>query len=248
MILLVHGDIPGSYEWQPKYTRLVSYNRLDEVPKLLLSVAPNGLRSGITSTRQQRPYIEVVTRVQPNSDHDGQGQRRRVEMLQEKTADRTEVEVDIPGRDHEQKVEEIRDSLKYVLECLVVIKAFAESEREEAMRRMMTPGSKNIQELMEALDQHRCDAVYCTSYQRSNKSTSKLLKKAIELQKKIYPSSKFHQERSVSDLRLAVLEVKAIVESLDNIPGSIEMKNWIKKCWATGFLRNRGVERKEGMR
>lgn len=56
----------------------------------------------------------------------------------------------------------------------------------------------------------------------------------MTLLKKLSPSSEFHLKRSVSDLQDAVLEVKAIAENLDSIPGSIEMRNRIKKQWDRG--------------
>jgi hypothetical protein len=129
-----------------------------------------------------------------------------------------------------------RVPLAYILVCLDVIKAFVESEKKEAKKRVMTEDDRDLEELMEALRQHRCDSVDCTLYQGSNQSSSKLLKKTIALQKKLSPSSKFHEGRSVSDLQHAVLEVKDIVESLDNIPGSIGTRNQIKKRWDRGWV------------
>jgi len=75
----------------------------------------------------------------------------------------------------------------------------------------------------------------CYTRRLSNKSSSKLLKETIALQKKLSPSSKFHEERSVRDLQRAVLEVKAVVESLDNIPESIGTRNKIEKHWNRGW-------------
>jgi len=80
-----------------------------------------------------------------------------------------------------------------------------------------------------------CDSIDCTSYIKSNRASSKLLKQTIELQKQLSPSSGFHKERSVSNLQRAVLEVKAIVESLDDIPGSIGTKSQIEKRWDRGY-------------
>ena len=121
------------------------------------------------------------------------------------------------------------------LVCLDTIKVFAESERKEARKRMMTEDNTGLEESMEALDKHRCDSVDCTSYQGSNKSSSKLFKKTITLQKKLSPSSEFHQERSVSNLQHAVKEVKGVVESLDNIPKSIGTRNLIKRRCDQGW-------------
>jgi len=62
------------------------------------------------------------------------------------------------------------------------------------------------------------------------------------------PSSKFHEKGSVSDLQQVVLEVKAVVESLDDIPRSIETRNQIKERWDQGLRwileKQRGVQRK----
>ena len=68
-----------------------------------------------------------------------------------------------------------------------------------------------------------------------DRPSSKLLKKTVALQKKLSPSSEFHEERSVDDLQRAVMEVKAIVDSLDDIPGSIWTRNQIKKRWDRGW-------------
>ena len=194
--------IPGQYEQRPKCVSLVSYERLNEVLKLL-SLDPSALGSGTTSVRKQ---IEVVTRVRSNHNHDGEGHIKT------------------------------RDPLEYVLEGLDMIKVFAESEKKEAKkRRMMTEDKKCYQELTEALTQHRCDDVYCSLHQGPNKPSSKLLKKTIALREKLSPSSpEPHEERSVSDLRHGILEVKAILESMGNIPGSMETRNRIIWCWDEG--------------
>jgi len=68
-----------------------------------------------------------------------------------------------------------------------------------------------------------------------NNSSSKLLEKAIALRKKLAPSSKFHKRQSVSDLQQAVVEVKAVVEGLDDIPGYIVTKKEMKKSWDRGW-------------
>ena len=73
------------------------------------------------------------------------------------------------------------------------------------------------------------------AYRGSNKYPSVLLKKTIALQKKLDPSSEFHEGRSVSELRRVVLEVKDAVESLDDIPESIRTKNQIKRRWDRGY-------------
>ena len=76
---------------------------------------------------------------------------------------------------------------------------------------------------------------FTAHYQWSNESSSKLIKKTVALQKKLFPSSKYHEGRSVSDLQHAVLEVKGVVDSLDDIPGSVETRNQIQKYWDRGW-------------
>jgi hypothetical protein len=127
-----------------------------------------------------------------------------------------------------------RVPLAYILVCLDIIQAFVESEKKKAKKRVMTEDHRDLEELMKVLVHHRCDSVDYTLYDGSNLSSSKLLKNTIALQRKLSPSSKFHEGRSVKDLQGAVLEAKEIVESLDNIPGSIETKNRIKKRWDRG--------------
>jgi hypothetical protein len=310
MILLLHTAILGPPGWRSKYVRLVSYDRLGEVRKLLLSTAPNALRTGPTPVHPQRSHIEVATGVQPDGDHDGEGQKKYIDVPRESIAEDKEAEVDMPGGDHEEEIDEIRPNaakriqdayrrylerkrgdaakkiqaayrrrlkrkrivrkgidatqahywnllrkrsvemkwsknsryyllfrvpLAYVLVCLDTIKAFIESEKKEAKKLVMAEHHEKLEELTETLTQHRCGSIDCTLYLGSNKSSSKLRKKTIELQKKLSPSSEFHDGRSVSDLQSAVLEVKAVLESLNSIPGSIGTRNQIQKRWDRGW-------------
>jgi len=312
MILLLHTAAPSPHGWWPKYVRPVSYNRLDEVPKLLLSVAPSAFGIGTIPAHQQRANIGAATGIQPHGDHDGPGQQKHIyDVPQERIADEKEVEAEAvaSGGEHEQEIYETRVNaakaiqdayrrhlerkradaakkilaayrrylkrkrvvrkgidatqahywnllrkrsmemewsknsqyhllfrvpLAYILACLDAIKAFVESEKKEAKKRVMTEDDKDLEELMGALDKHRCDNVDRSLYQRSNKSSSKLLKKTIALQKKLSPASKFHEERSVSNLQSAVMEAEAVMESLDNIPGSFGTRNQIQKRWDRG--------------
>ena len=199
-------------------------------------MALSSLGNSATPTHQRwHPDFGVVTGIRQNSDLGRQEQKKYVEMPQEVIADGTETRVNTSSKDHGQKIDEHRVSLPYILECLDVIKAFAESRKKEAKSRMMVVGdAKDLEELMATLDQHRCDDVYCRLHQWSDKSSSKLLKKTIGLRKKLSPSSKFHERRSVSDLQQAVLEVKAVVESLEDIPWSDKTRNQIKERWNEG--------------
>ena len=128
-----------------------------------------------------------------------------------------------------------RVPLGYILVCLDVIKTFAESEKKEAKKQVMTADNRDLENLMEALDRYRYDGVDCVLDKGSDRFSSKLLKKTIPLQEKLSPSSKFHEERSVVDLQHAVLEVKSVVESLDDIPGSIGIRNKIRGDWNRGW-------------
>ena len=114
-----------------------------------------------------------------------------------------------------------RVPLAYILVCLDAIQTFAESEKKKIKNRIMTEDNSDLEELMKALRQHRCDSIDFTPYLGSNLPSSELLKKTIVLQRRLSPSSEFHEGRSVSDLQRAVLEAKGVVEGLDNIPGSI---------------------------
>jgi len=128
-----------------------------------------------------------------------------------------------------------RVPLAYILVCLEVIEAFAESEKKVTQKRIMTEDHKDLGELTKTLSRYRYDSVDCTVYQGSNNSSRKLLKKTIALQDRLSPSSEFHEKKSVSDLQNAVQEVKVVVESLHDIPGSIETRNQIKKHWDRGW-------------
>ena len=382
IILLLHTSIPAPCGWRSEYVRPVFYNRLDEVPNLLLSTAPSVLRTGGTLTHQQRPHV-VATGAQPDGNRDEEENQKCTDTPPETIAD-WEEEVVTPGWDYEEEIDEtevnatkvvqdaylrhlewkqaaakkiqaayrrhlerkqagaarkIQDAyrrhlerkrasaagkiqiayrrylerkraaarriqatcrrhlerkrtdaagkiqaayrfhlkqksvnrvgidaiqthywrllrersvemewskdsqyhllfrvpLGYILVCLDVIKAFAESERKEVIKRMMTGGSGDLEESMETLDQCRCGGVDRTLYQRSNKPSSELLKKTVALQKKLSPSSEFHDERSVIDLQHTVLKVKSVVKRLDNIPGSIGTRNQIKEPWNRGW-------------
>jgi len=93
IVFLLHNTLPGPHVWRSKYVRLVFYNRLDEVPGLLLSMTPSALMTVTTPAHPQRL----------DGDHDEQGQEIYIDIPRERIADRAEVEVVIPGSDHEQE-------------------------------------------------------------------------------------------------------------------------------------------------
>jgi len=99
LILLLHTATPGSDKPHPKYARPVSYNRLDEVPELLLSIIPSALRTDVTATDKRRPRGEVAT-----GNHGGQGQQNRVGMPEERITGGKGAEGFMPGGRHEEKL------------------------------------------------------------------------------------------------------------------------------------------------
>jgi len=107
MILLLHTTIPNPGGWRPGYVRPVFYGRLDEVHKLL-STAPSTLRTGATPAHPQRSHIETTTEVQPDGDHDGEGQQKCIDVPQESIAEGKEVEVVMSGEDREEEIDEAR--------------------------------------------------------------------------------------------------------------------------------------------
>lgn len=128
-----------------------------------------------------------------------------------------------------------RVPLADILVCLDIVGTFFQSEKKEANKRMVDPQNNNHEELNKAVDQYRYEKPSWTMCLVSNESPRTLLKQTSELQKKLSPSSEFHEKQSVTDLQQAVRKVKTIVESLDILPGSIGTRNKIKKRWDRGW-------------
>ena len=78
IILLLHTTSPGPDAPCPKHVRSVFYNRLEEVPELLLSKTPSTLRTDAIPTNRRWPRAGAATGVQPNSDHDGRRQQKHI--------------------------------------------------------------------------------------------------------------------------------------------------------------------------
>ena len=241
IILLLHNNIPGPQGWRSKYVRPVSYGRLDEIPKLVLSTpAPGALR---IIAFPQRSHIEGEKGAQPDDDRDGQEQQKCIDVPQESiaegkgvgVAENHEEEIDETGVNAAKTIQDVyrrylerkranaakkiqaayrrhlkrnsivrqgidavqahywrllhkksaelewsknsryyllfRVPLAYILVCLDAIKVFVESEKKEAKKRVMTEDDKDLEELMDALNQHRCDSIDCTSYRGLMNST-----------------------------------------------------------------------------
>ena len=76
MILLLHKTIPGPRGRWSEHVFPITYDKLDDVPKLLLSKAPDTLMSGITRDWQQQRPAEGGMEAQPEP-HLGKQQRQK---------------------------------------------------------------------------------------------------------------------------------------------------------------------------
>lgn len=86
MILLLHDSIPGPYGRPLNHIRTVVYDRLEEVPTLLLA-DPSTLRA---PPQHQRLRVGGTAAAQPDGDYDGQEQG--VNMAQERITEENEAE------------------------------------------------------------------------------------------------------------------------------------------------------------
>ena len=250
MILLLHTTISGPHEKRSEHIRPVSYGRLGDVPKLVMS-------SGDHEEEINDPRINAAKVIQD-------AYRRRLEWKRagaaqkiqaayrrhlkrkstvRKRIDATQAYWDLL-RKKSMEMEWPKDSryyllfrvpLAYILVCLDIIGAFADSGKKEANKRMKTARNKDLEKLDETRKQYMYDSVDSTLYKGSNKYSRTLFRTTVELQKKLSPTSKYHGRQSVSDLQRAVLEVKAVVESLENIPESAATRSKIQKRWDQGW-------------
>ena len=108
IILLLHDTIPRPHGWRSKFVRPVSYNRLDEVPELLLSTTSSVLRTGGTPAHQQWPPLEAETGVESDANHDGQEQQKPIDIPEERIEDEEEAKAVVSGEDHEEEIDETR--------------------------------------------------------------------------------------------------------------------------------------------
>ena len=106
---IIHTAIPDLHEQRPEYIRSVSYDRLDEVPKLLLSTTLNALGTGATLVHQHRPYSDAATGTQSGGNCDRQGQQKPIEDIpQERVVYGKEAEVTASGEDYEGETDGTR--------------------------------------------------------------------------------------------------------------------------------------------
>ena len=187
MILLLHTSIPGPRGWRLEYVRPVYYNRLDNVPKLLLSTTWRAL-----DNEQGGDYEEEIDEIQVKAAKVIQGAyRRHLEWKQAGAARKIQaaycrhlkrkrvVRQGIDAiqahywhllRRRSMEMEWSRNSqyyllfrvpLAYILVCLDATRTFAESKKKEVRKRLVTEDPTGLEELMEVLRQHRCDDVDC---------------------------------------------------------------------------------------
>ena len=158
MTLLLHTTIPDLHEQRPEYIRSVSYDRLDEVPKLLLSTALNDLRTSAARRIQAtyRRHLERKSAVRQGID---KTEAHYWYLLRKRS---TEMEWPEDSRYYLL----FRVPLAYILVCLDVAKAFIESEKEETKKRVITEGYRGLEHsLIGTLYQQRCDGADSTLQQ-----------------------------------------------------------------------------------
>jgi len=110
MIHLLHVSVYGPHEQKSKGVRPVSYNRLSEIPRLLLSAAPRTLRAGGAPTDQRRPRVEAV-----ETQSEGQEQQKPIDDVpQERVVDVKEAEAVVPSEYHGE-IDEARVNAAKVL-------------------------------------------------------------------------------------------------------------------------------------
>ena len=132
MVLLLHTTLPDPAGWQSKYVRPVSYDRLDEVPELLLSMTPNVLETGTTPT--QRPRVGAATETQLDGDRGGKGQQKCIDVPEERISDGKEVDVVISGGGHEEEIDKTRvDAAKAIQDTY---RHYLERKRAGAARKI----------------------------------------------------------------------------------------------------------------
>jgi len=106
MILLLHATIPNPRGQRLECVRPVSYDTLDGIPQLLISMAPPVLRTSVTPVHQGRQRVEVETGRKPDGGKDRQTQQEHVEMPPEQIADGEGADAVTAWVDHEEKIDE----------------------------------------------------------------------------------------------------------------------------------------------
>jgi hypothetical protein len=135
MILLLHATTPHPYRQLSRHIRSVSYDRLNEVPKLLLSTTPSALKTGVTLTLPQRSRVKVATRAQPDSDYDEQGQQKHIDsMPQGRIHDEKEAGAVTASGDYEEEIDETLVNAARVIQD--AYRHYCERKRTPAARKI----------------------------------------------------------------------------------------------------------------
>ena len=134
MILLLHTALPNPFGRKPMHIREVSYDKLDDVPRLLLSTASSAMRPGATSVHPQHwSHVKVATEVKPGGGDNGQGQQKFVDIPQESIAGGTETEV-VPGGDDEEETDGTRVNAAKIIQD--VYRRYLGRKRTDAARKI----------------------------------------------------------------------------------------------------------------
>ena len=135
MILLLHTALPNPFGWKPMHIRELSYDRLDDVPRLLLSTTSSALGSGATSAHPRHwSHAKVATEAKSDGGDYGQGQQKFVEVTQESIAGGTETEVVVPGGDDEKETDGTQVNAAKIIQD--VYRRYLERKRTDAARKI----------------------------------------------------------------------------------------------------------------
>ena len=135
MILLLHIALPDPYRWEPRNTRKVTYDRLDDIPRLLLSTASSALGTGVTPTRPQHwPHAGAATEAKPDSGDSGQAQQKPLGVPQESIAGGTGTEAVVPGGDDEEETDGTEVSAAKTIQD--AYRRYLERKRTDAARKI----------------------------------------------------------------------------------------------------------------
>jgi hypothetical protein len=137
MILLLHKAIPGLHGGWPEHVRPITYNTLDDVPRLLLLEPPSAIRTGITRSPQQQQHAEGATEAQPGQHHVEQRRPTPVDASWKEAAEGDEAGVDRPDLQCEQEFDETRvNAAKVIQDAYRGYRRHFEQKRASAARKI----------------------------------------------------------------------------------------------------------------
>ena len=169
LIHLLHADLPARIRCPSEYVRVLTYNRLEEVPELL-AMAPSPFRTRIVTTQEVRPQDGEVCEGQEFLGSDAvrvcaADKIRAAYSCYLKRKDVVLKGIDVAQADRwcslRQRSKEMewpknsqyyilfRVPLGSVLACLDTIARFLSSEKVKVSRRVMKAGGKGLEAAME---------------------------------------------------------------------------------------------------